>query len=106
MHGPFWVGYRPIVIGSGTERRLDADLWYPALNPEGKPEEIAYEFTPQITDPQSDGPAVVFGHALLDAPIDDAMGPYPLVVFSFSAIRRSMDLSASIRSGIRHGRWI
>ena len=82
IRGPHWVGYRPIVIGEGTDQQLDADLWYPALNPEGATEEITYEFTPKIPDLRSDVPSVAYGHALLDAPIDDSMGPYPLVVFS------------------------
>lgn len=82
VHGPFGVGYKPIAIGEGTEQQLNVDLWYPALNPEGALEEITYEFVPQSPDLQSDEPAVVRGHALLDAPIDDAMGPYPLVIFS------------------------
>lgn len=82
VRGPFEVGYRPIVIGEGTEQQLDVDLWYPALNPGEAMEEITYEFTPQSPALQSDEQAVVLGHALLDAPIDDAMGPYPLVLFS------------------------
>jgi predicted dienelactone hydrolase len=87
IRGPHWVGYRPIVIREGTDHQLDADLWYPALNPEGATEEITYEFTLKNPDLSSDVPSVVYGHALLDAPIDDTMGPYPLVVFShgFSA---------------------
>ena len=82
IRGPHWVGYRPIVIGEGTDQQLDGDLWYPALNPEGAPEEITYEFTAKMPDLTTDAPSIIYGHALLDAPIDDSMGPYPLVVFS------------------------
>lgn len=87
IRGPHWVGYRPIVIGEGTDQQRHADLWYPALNPEGAAEDIAYEFTFIIPELRGDAPPVVFGHALRDAPIDGATGPYPLVVFShgFSA---------------------
>lgn len=41
-HGPFWVGYKALVIGEGTDRPLEAGLWYPALNPKGLKEEITY----------------------------------------------------------------
>lgn len=82
IRGPHWVGYRPIVIGEGTDQQLQADLWYPALNPEGVTEEITYEITLKNPDMGSDIPSTVInGRALLDAPIDDS-GPYPLVVLS------------------------
>ena len=48
IRGPHWVGYRPIVIEEGTDQALEADLWYPALNPEGATEEIAYEIMPKM----------------------------------------------------------
>jgi predicted dienelactone hydrolase len=82
--GPHGVGYRPIVItiGETADDQLDGDLWYPALNPERAPEEITYEFRAKNPMLGGDGPLVGNGHALLEAPIDDSMGPYPLVVFS------------------------
>ena len=80
--GPHWVGYTPLVIGDESERPLDAGLWYPALNPSGAEEAVTYEFTVKMPEMQSDTPSIVYGNALLDAPIDDAEGPYPLVVFS------------------------
>lgn len=80
LRGPHWVGYRPIVIGEDTDRPLDVGLWYPALNPEGAAEEIAYELPGQ---PWSDEDTIeIYGHALLDAPVDYDTGPYPLIVFS------------------------
>lgn len=47
-HGPFWVGYRTLVIGEGTERPLQSGLWYPALNPQGVKEEMIYTITTKI----------------------------------------------------------
>jgi predicted dienelactone hydrolase len=86
-HGPFGVGYRSLVSGEGTTRTLDVGLWYPALNPTGAEEKITYTVTLKNPEWRSDGPAIVNGHALLDAPLDKAHGPYPLVIFSpgFSA---------------------
>jgi predicted dienelactone hydrolase len=81
-HGPFWVGYKPLVIGSDTDQPLNASMWYPALNPNGNREEVTYAFTPGTPEWRSDTPAVAHGNALLNAPIDDARGPYPLVIFS------------------------
>ena len=78
VRGPHWVGYKPLVIGEG----LKAGLWYPALNPEGEMEEVAYEFTITTPDWRPEEPTVVYGRALLDAPIDGSSGPYPLVIFS------------------------
>lgn len=42
MHGPFAVGYKAVVIGAGTAHPLEGSLWYPALNPTGRKEEITY----------------------------------------------------------------
>ena len=44
-HGSYWVGYKPIVIGEGTDHSLEAGLWYPALNPEGTEEAVTYSIT-------------------------------------------------------------
>ena len=82
QRGLHWVGYRPVVIAEGTDQELHADLWYPALNPEGATEEITYEITFKNPDFGLEGTAVVHGHALQGAPIASAAGPYPLVVFS------------------------
>lgn len=81
-HGPFWVGYKPLVIGVDTDQPLNANIWYPALNPNGNREEVTYAFTPGTPAWRSATPAVVHGNALLNAPIDDSKGPYPLVIFS------------------------
>ena len=81
-HGPFWVGYKSLIIGGGTDHPLDAGLWYPALNPKGMKEEVTYDITLKISGLQIDTPSVVYGHALLDAVVDAAAAPYPLVIFS------------------------
>jgi predicted dienelactone hydrolase len=82
VHGPFAVGYKPVVIGEGTEHPLEASLWYPALNPTGRKEEITYKITPRDFTWSTDLPRVVYGHALLNAEIDLSQGPYPLVIWS------------------------
>lgn len=81
-HGPFWVGYRTLVIGEGTDHPLAAGLWYPALNPQGVKEKITYAITLKIPDLEIKAPTVAYGHALPDAAINDAASPYPLVIFS------------------------
>lgn len=81
-HGPFWVGYRSLVIGEGTEHPLEAGLWYPALNPEGVKEEITYSITLKIPGLELSAPPVVYGHALRDATVDTTAAPYALVLFS------------------------
>jgi hypothetical protein len=48
-HGPFAVGYKPLVIGAGTKHPLVGSLWYPALNPTGRKEEITYAVTQKDT---------------------------------------------------------
>ena len=80
-HGPYWVGYQPLVIDEETEHPLAAGIWYPALNPAGAPEEITYEMTLKgLGDPET--PMPVYGHALENADFDTSAAPYPLVVFS------------------------
>ena len=81
-HGPFWVGYKSLVIGEDTDRPIEAGIWYPAMNPNGDPEEITYEITLKIPLEGFEDPAPVTGRALLDAEIDDSAAPYPLVIFS------------------------
>jgi pimeloyl-ACP methyl ester carboxylesterase len=81
-HGPFWVGYRSLVIGAGSDRPLEAGLWYPALNPKGAKEEITYPIKLNIPLEPIDAPIVAYGHALPDAEADPSGGPYPLVIFS------------------------
>lgn len=85
--GSFSVGYREFVSGAETERPLDVSAWYPALNSTEAAEEIVYEFVLKNPEWRTEGPSVVYGHALQDAPVDETKGPYPLVIFShgFSA---------------------
>jgi len=80
--GPFAVGYKPLVIGAGTKHPLEGSLWYPALNPTGRKEEITYAIKQKDTTWSTDLPKIVYGHALLNAEIDAAQGAYPLVVWS------------------------
>ena len=80
-HGPFWVGYKSLVIGEGSDRPLEAGLWYPALNPKGAKEEITYPITLKFPT-NIDTPTVVYGQALLDAAVNASAAPYPLVIFS------------------------
>ncbi len=81
VRGPHWVGYRPLVIGEGTDEAMEMDLWYPALNPDGAEEKVEYEFTLNTPDWRGEGPTATHGRALMDAPLDDSAGPYPLLVF-------------------------
>ena len=80
--GPFAVGYKSVVIGEGTEHPLEGSLWYPALNPTVRQEEITYAIKLKDTTFSTDLPMVIYGRALLNAEIDAAQGPYPLVVWS------------------------
>lgn len=81
-HGPLWVGYQSLVIDEGTDHPLDAGLWYPALNPKGVKEEIAYAITLKVSGLEVGVPTVVRGQALQDAAVNGAAAPYPLVIFS------------------------
>jgi predicted dienelactone hydrolase len=74
VHGPFAVGYKPLVMDEGTDHPLEGHIWYPALNPAGEREKVTYTIV--------DNPHGIYGRALLNADIDGAAGPYPLVVFS------------------------
>lgn len=87
LHGPHWVGYQTAISSEGQAEPLDLGIWYPALNPTGVMEEITYEVMLKNPEWQTDGPSTIYGHALLNAPIDDTEGPYPLIIFShgFSA---------------------
>lgn len=83
LHGPYWVGTQDFVIGEDTEHPLQAHIWYPALNPDGVEEAIAYDSVtkdpmgiPETLD------TTTYGHAILNASVDIGSAPYPLVVFS------------------------
>lgn len=83
VRGPYAVGYQSFTIGEGTAHPLSVSLWYPALNPTGKREEIQYNYL--FKDNVGWAPAtspVVYGRALLNEVVDDSKGPYPLVIFS------------------------
>jgi len=71
LRGPFPVGTRELKLANGP-RSLDATVWYPALNPDKKKEEVVYRY----------GLLTGTGQALLNADVDASKGPYPLIVFS------------------------
>jgi predicted dienelactone hydrolase len=81
VHGPYAVGTRDFAVTIG-ERTTPITVWYPALNPDGKPEEIIYSM--DVGD-QGLPQFPVEGNALLDAPVDAGGAPYPLVVWSHGA---------------------
>jgi predicted dienelactone hydrolase len=76
VHGPYWVG--TMTIAAQTELHpTHMVLWYPALNPDGLEETIAYPF--DYWPPRK---LTVSGHALQEAAPDTTQGPYPLVIFA------------------------
>jgi predicted dienelactone hydrolase len=79
LHEPYWVGVRESVIPDKEGKRpLPVTVWYPALNPDGKPEEwtIKPDYPPFFPNEERQGCAIQ------DAVPDMKGGPYPLVVFS------------------------
>ncbi len=72
--GPYTVGVRDYVI-EDADRPLDISVWYPAINPDGVPEETVYDAI------YLDVP----GRAIRDAAPAAESGPYPLVIFSHGA---------------------
>jgi predicted dienelactone hydrolase len=81
-HGPFWVGTREFVIpDQDGNRPLPLTIWYPALNPEEKSEDVTYTADYPPVAPTLN----IQGHALLNASPDAENGPYPLVIFSHGA---------------------
>jgi predicted dienelactone hydrolase len=78
LHGPYWVGTREFVIEPDSERPLPLTVWYPALNPDDKPEEITYIYENFATIEGFTQP----GHAIANAVPDTANGPYSLVIVS------------------------
>lgn len=102
-HGPYWVGYKPVVIGEGTDRPRQAGIWYPALNPSSSTEDVTYDIT--VKDPvELQGmPPIVYGHALEGAPIDGSQAPYPLVVFSHGFSQNAAKYSILLEHLASHG---
>lgn len=83
LHGPFWVGYKNVVVGKGADRPLNTHLWYPAINSKGEKEDITYKVNGFKDDSLPTGLVnETYGHALLNAEVDASKGPYPLLVFS------------------------
>lgn len=84
--GPYPVGTMELVLNPESARPLPVTVWYPALNPDGLPEEILYDTGIRAVLPDIPDMMVHFpGRALLDGMPDTANGPYPLVVYSHSA---------------------
>ena len=81
VRGPYAVGVRDFVIEPAEEggRPIPVSVWYPALNPDGLPEEVTYML--DFEDPNFPNFPVA-GRALRDAEPDFSGGPYPLVVYS------------------------
>ncbi len=80
VRGPYAVGVRDFVIeGKEGERPIPVSVWYPALNPDSRPEAVTYMLdfdNPDFPD------FAVAGRALRDAAPNPSGGPYPLVVHS------------------------
>lgn len=102
-HGPFAVGYKSLVAGEGTEPPLAVSIWYPALNGAGAAEDITYDMVIKDATWPGDTQTVVYGHALLDAEVDAAQGPYPLVVFSHGFSMSAAGYSVSAEHYASHG---
>lgn len=83
VRGPHPVGATAFTAGDEA-RMLDGMIWYPALNPDGVEEAIAYDlglgdmFPPEIN--------LLPGQAILDAAADVDGGPYPLVIYSHTGL--------------------
>ena len=82
LHGPFWVGYRDFTANPDSDNPLRVMVWYPALNPEGLPEDTTYTAALKYPAWLPTDPVEWPGAALADAPPDMSGAPYPVVVFS------------------------
>lgn len=87
VRGPYAVGAMEFVLAPDSERPVPVTVWYPALNPNGLPEEITYDTGLKAALPDIPDMMVMFpGNALAGAQPDAAGGPYPLVIYSHSNI--------------------
>jgi predicted dienelactone hydrolase len=102
-HGPYWVGYKPVVIGDGTDHSLQAGIWYPALNPAGVEEDITYTINTKIPVEGMSAAEPIHGHALLGAEFDTAGAPYPLVIYSHGFAANAAWASAVLEHLASHG---
>jgi predicted dienelactone hydrolase len=103
VRGPFPVGYRSLISGEGSTHPLAVSLWYPALNPTGAREAVRYEVPFKDTTWSPTLPPVIYGHARLNAAVDDAQGPYPLVIFSHGFGLSAAGYSATAEHYASHG---
>lgn len=76
--GPYAVGTRPYGVPIG-DKTIDAVIWYPATNPDQRPEKVTYKINPRHPY-VAGGP--IQGRAISNAAPDATGGPYPLVIFS------------------------
>ena len=102
-HGPWWVGYKSLVIGEDTDHPLEASIWYPALNPTGTEEDVTYTITTKVPVEGMDATEPIHGHALLGAEIDTAGAPYPLVIYSHGFAANAAWASAVLEHLASHG---
>jgi len=82
VRGPYAVGTREFVLKM-NDRSTPITVWYPALNPTGKPETITYNM--DVGTAGTMVPWPVLGHAILNAPPAIDKAPYPLVIYSHGA---------------------
>jgi predicted dienelactone hydrolase len=77
LHGPYWVG--TMEFEAKTEYHdTTVQVWYPALNPDGRTEEVTYSQFWAVAN----APMPWEGHAIDSASPDGTDGPYPLVIFA------------------------
>lgn len=76
--GPYAVGTRPYAVPIG-DKTINAVIWYPATNPNQRPEKVTYEINPR--HPLVAGRPIQ-GRAISNAAPDATGGPYPLVIYS------------------------
>src|SRR5205823_7113996 len=86
-----------------TARPLQVSLWHPALNPTGERDEVTYKAIIKDATWLPATPPVTYGHALLNAAVDDAQGPYPLVIFSHGFSNNAAGYSATTEHYASYG---
>ncbi len=82
LHGLYWVGYQTFTITEGTYP-LTVAAWYPALNPKGLTESIAYPAIPsKFEGMPEDYRYSISGNALAEAEPNGSAEPYPLFIYA------------------------
>jgi predicted dienelactone hydrolase len=81
VRGPYAVGTREFVIET-PQRAIPVTVWYPALRPGNKPQEITYK----LDFPTNEFPEfTIAGKALHNAAPDKSGAPYPLLLHVHAA---------------------